>query len=173
MSFKVRIPLSNHFFLKFSLKLGLYQIGSSWIVSICKIVSVLNTALKLLIKSCQNGLYMTSLVASSLSGPKVKASFIPQKLGNMVHLDSLLSNLLAQPNFNAKSNFSKLCNFSPPSIISASIISLRNFGGLLFQRNFLNIELISPKILFWGLGMDRSRWVILDRKSDLMTLTLP
>ena len=132
-------------------------------------MSVLNKMLKLIMKSCQNGLYMTSLVASSLSGPKVNTSYMPQKLGKTVHFESLLSSLLAQPNFKDKSNFSRLCSFKPPSNISASIISFRNFGGLLFQRNILKIELISSKRAFLGLGRDRSRWVILDKKSDLMT----
>ena len=173
MSFKVLIPFSNHFFFKLIFRLGLNQIGISCIISIWTIISVLNKASKHLMKSSQNGLYMTSLITSSLSGPKVKASYIPKKLGETVHFESLLSSLLAHPNFKAKSNFSKLCTFKPPSIISASIISLRNFGGLLFQRNFLNMELISSKRLLLGLGRDRSRWVIFERKSDLMTVTLP
>ena len=116
---------------------------------------------------------MTSFVASSLSGPKVNISYMPQTVGKVVHLESLLSSLFIQPSFREQSNFSKLCNFKPPSNISASTISLRNFGGLLFQRNFLNNVLISSNKIFLGLGRDRSRWVILDKKSDFMTVTLP
>ena len=138
----VLIPRSNHFLLKLSFSLGLnhnHGTCSSCIISIWTMMSVLNKMLKLIMKSCQNGLYMTSLVASSLSGPKVNTSYMPQKLGKTVHFESLLSSLLAQPNFKDKSIFSRLCSFKPPSNISASIISFRNFGGLLFQRNFLKI----------------------------------
>ena len=54
--------------------------------------------------------------------------------GTTFHFASVLENLFNHPIFRDKSNNLKLCNLSQQSLISTSIISLRNLGGWLLHK---------------------------------------
>ena len=165
------MPLSDHEFLKSILRFGSNQRGVLCITSLWQMISVLNKG-STLYKVRPERVIDYILDSVHYVGAKVKYVInIPESWDNSPISIYLLitfwpSQALQQDQFfwycAIKTSIYYIC-------FHYAFAELRWF---VVPEKFLKSVLISLKRALFGLGRDRSKWVIFDKKSDFITVTL-
>ena len=133
-------------------KFGLNQIGVSWVTPMWRYCRSFVNCLKTWNEILPEWVVYHLFVSLHSIWTILNISFVSQNLVKIVYLDWLHRIRFAHLNFTARSKFFRLCNFMPPSLTYASIISSRSLGDCYSKGNFWTMYLAIKIVL--GLGLE-------------------